>query len=184
MKKKLIILISTISLLAGCSTTGNNEHSDAFNTENGSLFSVRNVQSGFMISNVLDQQGYELRGWQLIPQITPFEVLAQSPSGWVQFKDPGSDYCLVAQAGRSLSKSICNVKNKETLFILIPSTTGAVQIQSVASGTCIIDKEDSDNFKFSKCIADVRRPDLVIPEKNLWMLNPPVIASSIAPENI
>ncbi|EIK1318295.1 toxin, partial [Salmonella enterica] len=95
-----IIIICVINLVSGCSATGTNETSNAFDTENGSLFSIRNVQSGFMIPNVLDQQGQELRGWEVVPQVTPVEILAQSPSGWVQFKDPGSTNCLVAQSGR------------------------------------------------------------------------------------
>ncbi|HHR4052556.1 TPA: toxin [Salmonella enterica] len=178
---KLVIIIFLINILAGCVTSASNELNGVFDSENGSLFSIRNIQSGFMIPNTLDQHGRELKGWQLVPKVTPVEVLVNFPGGWVQFKDPFSSNCLAAQRSLAINKSTCDINNKDTLFILIPSTTGAVQIQSVSSGLCIIDKGSNDNFQFGKCIADFQHPDLIIPEKNLWMLNPPVTASSVAP---
>ncbi|HBZ9867804.1 TPA: toxin [Salmonella enterica subsp. houtenae] len=145
---------------------------------------MRNVQSGYIINNVVDQSGREMNNWQLVPQVTPSDVLAVSPGGWVQFKDPMSFSCLTDQGGRSVSKGSCDIKNQSSLFILIPSTTGAVQIMSFTSGKCLVDKAEGAGFIFGECVADVSRPFLTVPEKNLWMLNPPVTASSVAPENV
>ncbi|EBX7469999.1 toxin [Salmonella enterica subsp. enterica] len=184
---KSIFIFTCMMIISGCSSTNNNQSvfvssgSDLSDTENGSLFSIRNIQSGFMIENILDQKGQEQSGWQLIQQETPAEVLAITPGGWVQFKDPVTQQCLNAPGGMALSKGTCDIKNKESLFILIPSTTGAVQIKSVYTGNCILDKNNTDHFTFGKCIADFRQPQLIVPPKNLWMLNPPVTPSPPAP---
>ncbi|AOV97669.1 hypothetical protein A9798_12395 [Edwardsiella hoshinae] len=192
MKKNSIIIISAfllLNLLSGCSSSEKKVQLGAFETganspagENNSLFSLTNIQSGFMINSVLDQSGREISAWRMTQQETPVEVLVTSPSGWVQFNDPLTNQCLNALSGRSLAKGSCD--GKASLFILIPSTTGAVQIQSVVSGMCIVDKENEAFFKFGKCVADFTQPQLIVPEKNLWMLNPPVTVSTLAPINI
>ncbi|EKC2495426.1 toxin [Salmonella enterica] len=189
MKKNSVITIVfffLFSILSGCSSSeeseqpgASNANSDSITPENGSLFSLRNIQSGFMIPSVLNQEGREISGWRLIQQPTPAEALVHSPSGWVQFNDPLTERCMIAASGLNLVKGACNTR--ESLFILIPSTTGAVQIKSVVSGKCILDQEDGDVFKFGECIADIQKPQLIVPERNLWMLNPPVTVSSIAP---
>lgn len=190
MKKIIFALICIINITSGCSSSNNsastflNSESDLYGEENSSLFSLRNIQSGFMIYNILDQKGREQSGWKLIPQETPIEVLATTPGGWIQFKDPVTQQCLNARGGRALSKGTCDIRDKESLFILIPSTTGAVQIQSVYSGDCILDKNNTDSFLFGKCISDLQQPQLIVPEKNLWMLNPPVTPSTPAPITI
>ncbi|SUG15045.1 Cytolethal distending toxin A/C family [Salmonella enterica subsp. arizonae] len=99
-----------------------------------------------MITNILDQQGREQSGWELIQQETPIEVLATTPGGWIQFRDPITRQCLNAINGVALTKGTCDLKNRESLFVLIPSTTGAVQIQSVNSKTCVIDQDNTDHF--------------------------------------
>ncbi|EDQ1985366.1 toxin [Salmonella enterica] len=191
MKKNIIMLFFFTSILTGCGSSVNNERlvslnpgEDISGAENGSLFSIRNIQSGFMITNILDQQGREQSGWELIQQETPIEVLATTPGGWIQFHDPITRQCLNAINGVALTKGTCDLKNRASLFVLIPSTTGAVQIQSVHSKTCIIDQDNTDHFLFGRCVADIQNPQQVVPEKNLWMLNPPVTASSMAPINI
>lgn len=182
-----ILLISvTVCLLVGCAQSFSNEHllsedADALSEENGSSFSLRNVQSGSIIPTALNQQGRETSSWQLVPIKTPADILAQDPSGWIQFKYPNSSICLSALGGRALSKSECDINDKETLFILIPSTTRSVQIKSVSSKKCITDQGNDDFFHFEECIADFNKPFLVIPTKNLWMLNPPVTSSPVAP---
>ncbi|ECY4647022.1 toxin [Salmonella enterica subsp. enterica] len=186
MKSYQLTVIALSFFLTACGATGN-EHllrEDPPATENSSLFSIRNVQSGYIINNVVDQFGREMNNWQLVPQVTPADVLAINPSGWVQFKDPKSFSCLIDQSGRSISKGTCDIKNKSSLFILIPSTTGAVQIKSFSSGKCLVDKLEGAGFIFGECVADASRPFLTVPEKNLWMLNPPVTASSVAPDGV
>ncbi|EAO6410083.1 toxin [Salmonella enterica] len=176
-----IVLLSFSIVSCGSPEKGLLTHEEPFSAENGSLFSIRNVQSGSFIENQLDQFGRELANWQIVPQVTPASILATNPSGWVQIKDPESSQCLSAQGGESLGKVICNIRNKDTLFILIPSTTGAVQIKAFGSGKCLADKTTGSNFIFDNCVADVNRPFVPVPEKKLWMLNPPLTESSVAP---
>lgn len=186
MKSYQMIIIALSFFLTACGATDNEHPVREFpsSAENSALFSIRNIQSGYIINNVLDRFGRELNNWQLVPQVTPVDVLAINPGGWVQFKDPESFSCLIDDEGRTISKGSCDIKNKSSLFILIPSTTGAVQIKSFSSGKCLVDKVEGAGFVFGECVADVSRPFLTVPEKNLWMLNPPVTASSIAPGEV
>ncbi len=178
-----VFFLTIILALTGCTGSQNVylETLDNFENENTSLFTIRNIQSGFMIINIPDQHGREIGNWQVVPINTPVDVLVNDPSGWIQFKDPSSNQCLSVLNGRSLSKSECNYKNKETLFVLIPSTSRAVQIKSVSSQKCITDKGNDSFFHLENCVADFNRPNLVIPTKNLWMLNPPISSSMVAP---
>ncbi|EBD0958123.1 toxin [Salmonella enterica] len=172
--KKLAIIFTAL-LIAGCSSlsdTGNNQ-TDELGKENNSLFTFRNIQSGLMLHNGLDQHGRETTGWEVVPVNTPVESLFTDQSGWVMIRTPNTDQCLGTPDGRNLLKMDCNPANKKTLFSFIPSTTGAVQIKIVFSGLCVLDSKNSGlSFETGNCIADLKRPFEVVPQSHLWMLNP------------
>lgn len=172
---KRLAIIFTMLLIAGCSSSQEvaNNQIDELGKENNSLFTFRNIQSGLMIHNGLDLHGRETIGWEIVPVKTPEEALVTDQSGWIMIRTPNTDQCLGTPDGRNLLKMTCNPTDKKTLFSLIPSTTGAVQIKSVLSGLCFLDSKNSGlSFETGKCIADFKKPFEVVPQNHLWMLNP------------
>ncbi|EED1372246.1 toxin [Escherichia coli] len=179
---KRLIIIVTILLIAGCSSSqeADNNLIDELGKENNSLFTFRNIQSGLMLYNKLDQHGRETTGWEVVPVKTPAEALVTDQSGWIMIRTPNTDQCLGTPDGRNLLKMQCNPTDNKTLFSLIPSTTGAVQIKSVLSGLCFLDSKNSGlNFETGKCIADFKKPFEIVPQSHLWMLNPLNTESSV-----
>lgn len=172
--KKITLLITTL-LLNGCTSESNliKKTSNELGNENNALFTIRNIQSGYMINNTLNQQGRETKGWEIIPVRTPEELLITDQSGWIMIRNPGTDQCLGTPDGYNLIKMDCNTPEKMTLFSFIPSTTGAVQIKIIYSGFCLTDSLNGGlSFETGKCIADLTKPSEIIPQRNLWMLNP------------
>lgn len=177
-----LVLFFLIVILSGCSN--NNmlllSSNDDLGQENTSLFTLRNIQSGFMLYNGLDQQGRETLGWSLVEVETPIEASLVDQSGWIMFQSPGTNQCLGSPDGRVLIKMPCNSSGNKTIFTLITSTTGAVQIKSIPSGMCILDSSNSGlSFPLGKCINDIQKLYEVIPQRNLWMLNPPNLESPV-----
>ncbi|ECO4849921.1 TPA: toxin [Salmonella enterica] len=180
MYKKIALLL--IVSLTGCGThIAEKKSSDnEFEKENNSLFTFRNIQSGFMIYNALDQQGRETTGWEVVEVDTPLEAQVTDQSGWVIIRNPKTDQCLGTPDGRVLLKLKCDSAGNKAIFTFIPSTTGAVQIKSVPYARCITDSKDSGlSFPLGKCIADAGKPYEVVPQMNLWMLNPPNVRSPV-----
>ncbi|EPT7718410.1 toxin [Escherichia coli] len=173
---KNLVIIFTMLLIAGCSSSQNvinNNQIDELGKENNSLFTFRNIQSGLMLHNRQDQYGRETTGWEVVPVRTPAEALVIDQSGWVMIRTPNTDQCLGTPDGRNLLKMSCDPTDKKTLFSFIPSTTGAVQIKSVLSGSCLLDSRNSGlSFETGECIADFKKPFEVVPQSHLWMLNP------------
>ncbi|EAA8634481.1 toxin [Salmonella enterica subsp. enterica] len=181
MYRKIVPLF--LVLLTGCGQNSIqlNPSDNDFVRENNSLFTLRNIQSGFMLYNGLDQQGRETTGWEVVEVDTPLEAQVTDQSGWIMFRNPGTDQCLGTPDGRVLMKIKCNSSGNKAIFSLIPSTTGAVQIKSVAYGQCITDSKNSGlSFPLGKCIADAGKPYEVVPQMNLWMLNPPNLKSPVS----
>lgn len=190
MIKHTILLIKTIIVaffITSCSSAQKNLNvksngNRAFIEENNSRFSLRNIQSGQVIINISDQQGRELVGWELFSVSVPDREASKYPGGWVEFSVPSSDRCLALVNSTTLDKAPCGASGNITVFTLIPSTTGAVQIKSVGFGTCIQDVDlGTDHFTMGRCIEDVSNPTETVPERSLWMLNPPSNESPLTP---
>ncbi|EBP3056818.1 TPA: toxin [Salmonella enterica subsp. enterica serovar Reading] len=177
-----ILIMCTLAVLSGCAHNSLQSGSggDDSGKENNSLFTFRNIQSGFMLYNALDQKGRETTGWAVEEVDTPLEAQLTDQSGWIIIRNPGTDQCLGSPDGRVLMKMKCTVAGNKTMFSFIPSTTGAVQIKSVPYGTCVSDSKDNGlTFPLGKCIADPGKPYEVVPQMNLWMLNPPNLKSPV-----
>lgn len=173
----------SILWMTGCSAPSTSfieQDFDDLGKENSSLFTFRNVQSGYMIHNGLDQKGRETIGWEVVPVKTPVEALVKDQSGWVMIRTPNTDQCLGTPDGKNLLKMNCDPMNKKTLFSFIPSTTGAVQIKILLSELCILDSVNSGlSFNVGKCVDDFTKPYEVVPQRNLWMLNPLNVESPV-----
>ncbi|WP_160171666.1 RICIN domain-containing protein [Vibrio cholerae] len=161
------------------STQHNNQN---FSGENNARFGLRNLQSGLAIVNVPDERSRDIVGWDLISIDVPEQDTSKYPGGWVAFNVPGTDKCLALLNSNSLGRAPCDSSGNIAVFTLIPSTTGAVQIKSVRFGTCIQDVEPgTDKFTMGKCIEDPSNPMEIVPERSLWMLNPPSSESTVTP---
>lgn len=179
---KVLLIVFYVFLITGCTSSMDirNAPADELGKENNSLFTFRNIQSGLMLHNKLDQHGRETIGWEIVPVKTPSEALVIDQSGWIMIRTPNTDQCLGTPDGINLLKMTCNPADKKILFTLIPSTTGAVQIKSVLSGLCFIDSKNSGlSFETGKCIADIKKTFEVVPQGHLWMLNPLNTASPV-----
>ncbi|HFW5421927.1 TPA: toxin [Salmonella enterica subsp. enterica serovar Wandsworth] len=177
-----ILMLWILVVISGCAnnTLQPNSGGDNLDKENNSLFTFRNIQSGFMLYNALDQKGRETTGWAVEEVDTPLEAQLTEQSGWIIIRNPGTEQCLGTPDGRVLMKMKCTAAGNKTIFSFIPSTTGAVQIKSVPYGTCVSDSKDSGlSFPLKKCIADPSKPYEIVPQMNLWMLNPPNLKSPV-----
>ncbi|EFC2186175.1 toxin, partial [Escherichia coli] len=145
--------------------------------ENSSLFSIRNIQSGRLINNILDRTGKEQKGWEIIPQETPQQLKASYKNGLVKIVNPKTDQCLAVLSGRTVAKAPCASGDNITLFSFIPTTTGAVMIKNVGANKCISDViSGTDIFKVDVCITSQTE---TIPVSMLWMLTPPNLPAPI-----
>ncbi|HEC1772842.1 TPA: cytolethal distending toxin subunit A [Campylobacter lari] len=135
------------------------------------MFAMRSLDTGVSLSPLrntsskLEDQNWILREIVLDDELKQKDPLSKKlPFGYVQFVNPSNDdLCLAATSGSFKLKSCSNdleFKHLETVFSIIPTTTSAVQIRSVAmDGTkCIVSLNSSapldERFGLEPCIFD------------------------------
>ncbi|WDB52787.1 toxin [Escherichia albertii] len=179
------VIVILVLLLTGCASdavnqreiftqfVGNNIPADP--EPRPMLVNIRNVLTGGIIRNPVGRD-FNVNNWVISEVKTNDLDLISAPGGHIQIKNPDGNECLAIFKGQLAVAKVCSENNRNALFTLITSDTGAVQIQSIVSGQCL-----GSDFKLTKCVNDLGRPFDMVPTGLLWMLNPPLSPAIMSP---
>ncbi|OBV29976.1 hypothetical protein BKN38_05715 [Helicobacter sp. CLO-3] len=118
--------------------------------------------------------------WNVVEVPLPGYLSKKYPFGAVQFQHiKQADKCLISNGFWTALGDCAGVANGDhrTLFSLLPTSSGAFQIQSIAAEGCLVaesnfDKKNTQSLKIAPCYNDIRVP---IDLHWLWILTPPII---------
>lgn len=118
--------------------------------------------------------------WNMVEVPLPGYLSKKYPFGAVQFQHiKQADKCLISNGFWTALGDCAGVANGDhrTLFSLLPTSSGAFQIQSIAAEGCLVaesnfDKKNTQSLKIAPCYNDIRTP---IDLHWLWILTPPII---------
>lgn len=137
--------------------------------------SLRSLETGVPLSNqqYQDNRQFVWHIEEIDAKKTPFKL----SHGLSQFKALGFDRCLYTFKTR-LIVSHCDPLDSNTLWALLPTDTGALQIESIGSGKCLTAGNSYSDFRLGDC---VKNQNTSISVKNLWFLAPPFTPAKISP---
>ncbi|URL01649.1 hypothetical protein L4F91_09015 [Avibacterium sp. 20-126] len=171
MKRHLIIL----SLIC-YSLCANAEPSTLIDDETqvNPLISLRSLETGVPLPN---QQYTDMRNQQwIISEVLPSET-SLTKSGLTQFRAIGFPRCLYSIQNRFITAN-CDPRDNGSLWQLIPSTLGGVQIKSVRTELCLSAGQSYSDYQFAPCQEDENKP---VSTKLLWILAPAAMPASLSP---
>lgn len=144
--------------------------------------SIRTMSTGESI--YADGKGTELN-WNLVEVMLPGYLTRKFPFGAVQFRHISKDDKCLMSNGLWLSVGECSavkLGDHRTLFSLLPTSSGALQIQSIATEGCLVvessGKKIAQSIRLQPCFTNAHAP---IDLRWLWVLTPPVIDAKLAP---
>lgn len=184
--KYLYYTIFIFSLcISGCNNNSNislmnNSIKNSNEQSPSTLINIRNVQTGGIIIN-LQGEDFNRNNWALREVHVPGLDLVHNPSGFVQFLNPDGNECLSVSGQHISVTDNCSPNNKSSLFTMIPSTSGAVQIKSISSNLCITNGIGIIDFRLGPCVDNLATPSKVIDTGRLWMINPPIAPAKLSP---
>ena len=122
--------------------------------------------------------------WSMIEVLLPGYLGRKFPFGAVQFRHVrDGEKCLMSN-GFWFSLGECDsvrYGDDRTLFSLLPTSSGALQIQSIAADGCLAvessGKKLAQNLKIQPCFSAENTP---IDLRWLWILTPPVLEAKIS----
>lgn len=123
--------------------------------------------------------------WNLVEVMLPGYLTRKFPFGAVQFRHISKDDKCLMSNGFWLSVGECSAVrfgDHRTLFSLLPTSSGALQIQSIATEGCLVvesnGKKIAQSIRLQPCFTNAHAP---IDLRWLWVLTPPVIDAKLAP---
>lgn len=177
MKKTIGLFIIFLSLI--CNYLYADSKQDAVLIDDSVQFSptisLRSLETGVPLSNqqYQDDRQYIWSVQEIDPAKTPFKL----SHGLSQFKALGFNRCLYTFKTR-LIVAHCDPLDSNTLWALLPTSTGALQIESIGSGKCLTAGDSYSDFRLGDCVKD---QNTKISVKNLWFLAPPFTPAEISP---
>ncbi|RIY32866.1 hypothetical protein CKF54_04010 [Psittacicella hinzii] len=140
-------------------------------TQVNPLISLRSLATGVPLNNQV-LAGDDKYVWQIS------EVMPQGKTaGLTQFKVPGTARCLYTLQGRIISAN-CDPFDNGSLWQVIPTTLGGVQIKSVRAQMCLSAGTSYDDFTLAPCQEDERT---LVPLKLLWVFAPAAVNATLVP---
>ncbi|WP_299328053.1 hypothetical protein [uncultured Helicobacter sp.] len=147
----------------------------------GLMVSIRTMSTGELLyANSKNNE----TNWSMIEVLLPGYLGRKFPFGAVQFRHVrDGEKCLMSN-GFWFSLGECDsvrYGDDRTLFSLLPTSSGALQIQSIAADGCLAvessGKKLAQNLKIQPCFSAENTP---IDLRWLWILTPPVLEAKIS----
>lgn len=143
--------------------------------------SIRTMSTGELLyaGNKLDETN-----WDMVEVLLPGYLSKKFPFGAVQFRHTtNKDKCLMSN-GFWMALGDCSLVDSgdyRTLFSLLPTSSGALQIQSIASDGCLVvessGKKIAQSLRIKPCFSDRQS---TIDLRWLWILTPPIIDAKLS----
>lgn len=140
------------------------------------LISLRSLATGGILVN--GQYTDERNLTWTIREVLPEKTFFQNTSGITQFQTPGLPRCLYTINNRIITAN-CDPLDAGSLWQLIPSTKGGVQIQSMRSQQCLSAGDRYTDFRLTDCQTD---PNQIVSPKLLWILAPAANQATLSPD--
>lgn len=146
----------------------------------GLAVSIRTMSTGELLyANSKNNE----TNWSMIEVLLPGYLGRKFPFGAVQFRHSKDESKCLMSNGFWFSLGECEgvrYGDDRTLFSLLPTSSGALQIQSIATDGCLAvessSKKLAQNLKIQPCFSTENTP---IDLRWLWILTPPVADARI-----
>lgn len=145
-------------------------------TQVNRLLTLRNIATGELLRN--NQYEDERNLIWIIEEVPPEKTFFQTSSGITQFHTPDLPRCLYTIQNRIITAN-CDPLDAGSLWQIIPTTKGGVEIKSLRSGQCLSAGDSRLDFRLENCAEDPEQPASV---KLLWVFAPAAINTSLSPE--
>lgn len=172
----IVVLMSLMSSLVWAASQPATLVDDS--TQVDTLISLRSLETGVPLYNAQYQDDRK-NLWivkEVLPALTPFKTL----SGLTQFKVPALSRCLYTIQDRFVVAS-CDPADAGSLWQIIPTTLGGVQIKSMRTGTCLSAGDRYSDYRLAPCQEDETK---LVSVKRLWIFAPPAIEATLAPAEL
>lgn len=138
------------------------------------LISLRSLATGVPLNNQQFQDDRKFV-WQ-ISEIFP-EQSDLRQAGLTQFRAVNTNRCLYSIQNRIITAS-CDPQDNGSLWQIIPTQLGGVQVKSLRVGKCLSAGNSYDDFILAPCQEDESR---VASVKLLWVFAPAAVNASLVP---
>ncbi|MFC0309193.1 hypothetical protein ACFFHK_05655 [Gallibacterium trehalosifermentans] len=140
------------------------------------LITLRSLATGSPLTN--GQFPDERNLTWIIREVLPKSTLFHTSSGLTQFKVPNLERCLYTIQNRIITAN-CDSFDSGSLWKIIPTVKGGVQIKSLRSEMCLSAGNSYSDFRLAPCQEDPNKNTSV---KLLWIFSPAAINASLSPE--
>lgn len=139
------------------------------------FISLRSLETGVPLENGQFQD--EQKTLWVIQEVLPQQSALPAQAGLTQFKVPTLPRCLYSIQDRIIVAS-CDAFDPGSLWQIIPTSLGGVQIKSLRTGKCLSAGDSYDDFRFAPCQEEERKPVSV---KLQWILAPGAVNATLVP---
>lgn len=138
------------------------------------LISLRSLATGVPLNNQQFQDDNKFV-WQ-IREVLPTQTNLKQ-AGLTQFRAVNTARCLYNIKNRIITAS-CDPQDNGSLWQIIPTQLGGVQIKSLRAGKCLSAGKSYDDFILAPCQEDERR---MVSIKLLWVFAPAAVKATLVP---
>ncbi|CAM3867259.1 hypothetical protein ACLS0F_06395 [Avibacterium endocarditidis] len=138
------------------------------------LISLRSIETGVPLKNGQYNDDRNLQ-WIIREVLASDTILKQA--GMTQFKVPGLNRCLYTIQNRLISAS-CDAKDTGSLWKIIPTELGAVEIKSMRTNTCLSAGKSHSDYRLAPC---QENEAVRTSPKLLWFFAPAVMPAKLSP---
>lgn len=178
---RLLSIIAMLTNVVSCvSTNGSAQNKLQISTiedvtQVNPLISLRSLETGVPLRNGQYKDDRDFQ-W-IMSEVAPTQTLLKNNIGLTQFKAPDLPRCLYTIQERLITAS-CDPLDNGSLWRIIPSTLGGVQIKSLRNGLCLSAGDSYSDFRLAEC---QEIENQTVPIQRLWIFAPPAMPASLAP---
>ncbi|OBX05989.1 hypothetical protein QV06_00080 [Gallibacterium genomosp. 3] len=145
-------------------------------TQVNPLITLRSLATGSPLTNGQYEDERNL-AW-IISEALPQQTLFSNQSGLTQFRAPDLQRCLYTIQNRLITAN-CDTFDSGSLWRIIPTKMGGVQIKSLRNNLCLSAGNSYSDFRLANCQESETQKASV---KLLWLFSPAAINASLSPE--
>ncbi|MFQ1014233.1 hypothetical protein [Avibacterium paragallinarum] len=138
------------------------------------LISLRSLETGVPLIN---GQYKDQRNFQWIIREVPESETTFKKAGLTQFSVPGLERCLYTIQNRLISAS-CDPKDAGSLWVIIPTVLGGVEIKSMRTNTCLSAGRKYNDYRLAPCQENEK---ITVSPKLLWFFSPASMPAKLSP---
>lgn len=138
------------------------------------LISLRSIETGVPLANNQYQDERNLQ-W-IISEVSPTQSTSKR-AGMTQFRVPNLERCLYTIQNRLIVAS-CDPQDFGSLWKIIPTVLGGVEIKSMRTNTCLSAGNGYSDYKLAPC---QENENIRVSPKLLWFFAPAVMPAKLSP---